>query len=218
MSHRRARFLTSSAALALTALTAFGAPALVAAQDATPMSGMAMTSMAPIPNHIHAGTCDSLTPEPLIPLADAQFAAAAGAAMAAATPMAGMEMATPMAGMMGMGATSAAPVAVATTQIDLALTDILAAEHAINAHDPAAPTDPSRYLACGEIGGTPDAQGNLFVGLKELNDSGFSGVAWLLDDGSGAGTTVTVFLTNNGATIGDMMGGAATGTVATPMP
>jgi hypothetical protein len=210
MVHVRTRFATASAALALTALAAFGAPT-IGAQDATPMAGMA-GAMAPIPNHIHAGTCDNLTPEPLIPLADAQFPAAG--AMAVATPMAGMDMATPMAGMMGMGATAAAPVAVATTQVDLPLSDILAAEHSINAHDPAAPADPTRYLACGEIGGTPDAQGNLFVGLRELNDSGYSGVAWLLDDGTGTGTTVTVFLSNNEGAVSDLMGG--TEAIATP--
>lgn len=150
------------------------------AQDGTPMAG---SDMAPIPNHIHTGTCENLTPEPLVPLADAEFTTAMTAA--------GTPMASPMAGMMS-GASSAVPVAVATTQVDLPLADILAAEHAINLRDPAAPGDPSRYLACGAIGGTPDADGNLFVGLTELNDSGHHGIAWLLDNG--AGTTITVFL------------------------
>jgi len=213
------KLAAASVAVALTALAAVGSPAPGLAQDATPIAG-GVPGVVPIPNHIHAGTCDTLSPEPLVPLADARFPTemAGGAATPAtgglATPVAGTD-ATPVAGAGGMGATAAVPVAVGSTQIDLALTDILAAEHAINFHDPAAPTDPSRYLACGEIGGTPDEQGNLFVGLKEQNESGWSGVAWLLDDGSGTGTTVTVFLADNDATVGGMMGGMG---MATPAP
>lgn len=208
---RPGKLMTATAALAITAVMAVGAPTATMAQDATPVSAGGTMAMAPIPNHIHAGTCDNLTPEPLVPLADAQFPEMGTMGAAAGTPMA-----TPMAGASDMGATGAAPVAVATTQIDLALTDILAAEHAINLHDPAAPGDASRYLACGEIGGTPDAQGNLFVGLKEQNDSGFSGVAWLLDNGSGSGTTVTVFLAANDASVSEMMGGVGMDQMATP--
>lgn len=191
----RSRVATASAALALSALTAVGAPGSAAAQDAV--------MMAPIPNHIHQGSCAALTDTIVAPLADISFAAqgamASPEADAMATPMAGTDMATPItgadmaspvAGMMG----SALPVAVATTSVPLPLADILAAPHAINLHDPEAPQDPARYLACGDLAGTPDEQGNLFVGLGQQNDSGFSGVAWLLDGGDGASTTVTVFL------------------------
>jgi hypothetical protein len=198
-----------TAGLSMVAIAALGVVGGVSAQDASPVAGGAM---AGIPNHIHAGTCDALG-SVVQPLADLQYASVDAAAMASpvaspmaspmASPVAGM--ATPMAGMMGMmGAASSVPVAVASTQVPLGLSDILAAEHAINAHDPADPSNPDRYLACGAIGGSPDAQGNLFVGLRETNDSGFSGVAWLLDDGSGAGTRVTVFLANTGATTADM--------------
>ena len=195
-----------AAGLSLVAVAALGAVGGVQAQDASPAAGGAM---AGIPNHIHAGTCENLTETIVAPLADLRYTGvdAAGMASPAASPIGSPAagMATPMAGMTGMmGAAGAAPVAVATTQVPLGLSDILAAEHAINAHDPADPENPQRYLACGSIGGSPDAQGNLFVGLRETNGSGFSGVAWLLDRGGGGGTTVTVFLVNNGMTTGEM--------------
>ncbi len=190
MVHVRSRLLAVAAGLAVTAMTVTGVSPSYA-QDATPMAGM---EMAGIPNHIHAGTCDTLG-EVVVPLADLQFTNM-DSGMSDATPMAGMDMATPMAGAEMMGGADAAPVAVGTTQVDLALSDILAAEHAFNAHDPADPGNADLYLACGNIGGTPDPQGNLFVGLQEDNDSGFTGVAWLLDNtvSGGTGTTVTIFL------------------------
>ena len=152
------------------------------AQDATPAAGAAA---AGIPNHIHAGTCDDLG-DIVAPLANLVFEEDADGAMdAAATPMA--MAATPMAMMMG----EAVPVAVSVTNVDLSLDEILAGQHAFNAHDP---NDLTIYIACGNIAGTPDEQGNLFVGLTEQNGSGVSGVVWLVDDGTGAGTVVTVFL------------------------
>ena len=166
------------------------------AQEGTPAAGV---GAAGFPNHIHEGTCDDLNPQPLVPLADLQFMTDGAAAV-------GTPMATPVASV--SGGADAVPVAVATTRVELALSDILAADHAINVHDP---SDISNYVACGAIGGTPDAQGNLFIGLQEQNGSGYSGVAWLLDDGSGAGTIVTVFLSAN-----DVSGDAA-GAMGTPM-
>lgn len=201
----RSRLVAGLAAVAVSGLVAVGG---AQAQDASPVASAAA---AGIPNHIHSGTCETLG-DIVAPLAALQYGSTeAGAdASPSASPVSGL--ATPVTGMAGMmGASSVVPVAAATTQVPLALSDILAAEHAINLHDPADPSDPSLYLACGAIGGSPDAQGNLFVGLQETNDSGFSGVAWLLDDGSGSGTTVTVFLADNGAASADM-----DGTMATP--
>ena len=196
----RRRVLPIALMLAMALVVAGGTR--VAAQDATPIAGGAT---AGIPNHIHAGTCDNLG-DVVQPLASLQYVNTGGAsgtpAAGLATPIAGLT--TPVAGM--MGGVAGVPVAVATTQASLSLSDILAAQHAINIHDPAAPEDPSRYLACGNISGTPDAQGNLFIGLQEDNNSGYSGVAWLLDNGSGSGTTVTIFLSNPNMTAGGALG------------
>ena len=225
MVQARSRLVAIAAIVAAMVLAAAGS-LRGGAQDATPMAG---AGMAAIPNHIHQGTCDNLSPDILVPLADAQFTTSVGAAgtptagtpMAdAATPIAGMgtpvaDMASPMAspiaatvaGEMTVGS-AAIPVAVGVTQIDLTINDLLASSHAINAHDP---NDPSRFIACGTIGGTPDADGNLFVGLQELNGSGHSGVAWLLSRDTG--TTVTVFIAAYGTTGGGLIDDGA---MATP--
>jgi len=191
----------------LTGTVAFGTLGLgAAAQDATPTAGMGA-----LPNHIHEGTCDNLNPAPLVPLADLVFRTEM-AQGGAATPVATADaMATPvgdmaMAGMLG----DAIPVAVATTEVDLPLEEIIAGGHAINVHSA---EDIAVYVACGNIVGTPDEQGNLFIGLGELNESGMSGVAWLLADGDQ--TTVTVFLAHDEGMTGAMGAdaeGAAAGT------
>lgn len=179
-------------AASLAGSVAFGAVGLgVSAQDASPAGEMAT---AALPNHIHAGTCDNLDPAPLVPLADLVY----GAADSAATPGASGG-ATPMAdtaieAVLG----DSIPVAVATTEVDLALDDIIAGGHAINVHESV--ENIANYVACGNVFGLPDEQGNLFVGLGELNESGKSGVAWLLGDGEQ--TTVTVFLTDRSASMG----------------
>lgn len=199
----RRRVTAGAAALAVAALGFAGASQGIAlAQEGTPTAGM----LADIPNHIHQGTCANLSETIVAPLASISFGAVATQATPGASPMAGMAtpgadaMATPMADgammatpLAGMEMGQALPVAVASTTVPLPLTQILSAPHAINFHDPAAPQLPTRYLACGDLAGAPDAQGNLFVGLGELNGSGVTGTAWLLDDGTGA-TTVTVFL------------------------
>ncbi len=171
-------FTWSRRLIVVAVMLAFGvmAPMTGLAQEATPEGEMAA---AGIQNHIHTGTCEELG-DVIAPLADLVFM----------DEMMGMDMgmdATPMAGMMG----ESVPVAVATTEVELSLDDILAAPHAFDAHDP---NDGSIYIACGNITGTPDEQGNLFAGIEEDSGSGLSGVVWLVDDGSGAGTIVTVFL------------------------
>ena len=130
-------------------------------------------------NHLHDGTCAELG-DVVAPLSDLVPAGgdAAASADVAASPVAAM-------------AAAGIPVWVAATEVGMGLEALLASPYAFNAHDP---NDPSIYIACGDIVGTPDAQGNLFVGVGEDSDSGLSGVVWLLDDGTGSSTTVTVFL------------------------
>lgn len=168
-------FTRRIAVAAMTGALALTLPAFALAQDATPTADDAAN--AGILNHIHAGSCAELG-DVIFPLDNL---------MPAADRASGTEMATPMAAMASAGI----PVHVASTLVPLPLADILAAPHAFNAHDP---LDPSIYIACGDITGTPDDQGNLFVGVGEDSDSGLSGVVWLVDDGTGENTTVTVFL------------------------
>ncbi|MCA9881222.1 MAG: hypothetical protein KC442_25660 [Thermomicrobiales bacterium] len=168
-----------------TALT-FGLIGAGRAQDATPMAGM---DAAPgYHNHLHLGTCDDLDSQPAYVLADLVFPAWVSELTGEST---SAEGAVPDVASFG-GAPI--PVATATTEVDVALTDLISGGHGLNVHDA---VDPSIYIACGNVGGVPDENGNLFIGLAEQNDSGYSGTAWFHDNGGS--TTVTVFLNHNAA-------------------
>jgi hypothetical protein len=115
---------------------------------------------APHPAHIHSGSCDQLG-DVVIPLTDVAY----------------------VTGDM-KGAATAHPVSLSNTDVDMSLDDLLAGEFAINVHESADNIDV--YIACGDIGGatfTEDGREMLFIGLREMNDSGHTGVAWLGADG-----------------------------------
>src|SRR4051794_5104196 len=128
------------------------------------------------PIHIHSGTCDALG-DVVYPLSDL-----GGPMMDAnGTPIASMPM----------GSSDAIPVDVSITKVQTTLADLTSEAYAINAHESA--ENIGNYIACGNIGGAMMGS-DLAIGLGELNGSGYSGVAWLHDNGDGS-TTVTVFLT-----------------------
>ena len=79
------------------------------------------------------------------------------------------------------------------TDVPLPLGDILSAPHAINVHESADAIQ--NYIACGDIGGRV-IDGDLVIGLRELNDSGHHGVAIL--EGDDDGTDVKVYLSEEG--------------------
>lgn len=95
------------------------------------------------------------------------------------------------------------------TTVDLALSDIIEGGHAVNVHESEA--NIGNYIACGDIGGVV-VEGTLVIGLAELNDSGYTGVAVLEENGDQ--TDVTVYVTTGDAA--DDAGGtpAATGSAA----
>ena len=88
------------------------------------------------------------------------------------------------------GAQTAILVKESETDVALPLGDILSAPHAINIHESAEAIQ--NYIACGDIGGRV-IDGDLKIGLRELNGSGHHGVAIL--EGNDAGTVVRVYLT-----------------------
>ncbi len=146
-----------------------GVAGAAVAQDATPAAAMAH------PGHIHSGTCDTLG-DVVYPLNDtvAIDMSATPEAMMASTPVAG----------------EGEVVAQSTSTVDVALDDILAAEHAINLHE--SMENIGNYIACGDITGEP-ADGMLEIELLELNGSGYMGTAMLMDNGDGT-TDVTIML------------------------
>src|SRR5215212_11457828 len=125
------------------------------------------------PAHIHSGNCADLG-DVVYPLTDI-------------TPIGGDSERT--------GAASAIPVEGSTTVVDTPLQDLVDGAFAINIHLSADEID--TYIACGDIGGAVttdegETEPELIIGLGELNNSGYSGVAWLGQDGGQ--TRVAVYL------------------------
>jgi hypothetical protein len=147
------------------------APTSALAQDDTASDDM-MTSMVPHPSHIHVGVC----PAP-------------GDVIAALSDVG-------VVGNDAQGAESHIHVDLSRTTVTVALADILAADHSIVVHNSA--DDMGTYIACGAIGGH-DVDGSFLVGLGPVGASGFSGIAWLTDNGDGT-TDVTVTISASGAT------------------
>ncbi len=135
----------------------------------------------PHPVHIHTGTCADLgdVVAPLESLAQPEGDAT--------------------------GPTSARQADRSQTTVDMSLADIIEGGHAINAHE--SEDNIGNYIACGDIGGVV-VDGTVVIGLDELNDSGYTGIAILKENGDQ--TDVSVYL-SKGAT------GMTAGTpVATP--
>ena len=160
---------TAGGAAALAGMVAFSGPAAWA-QDATPEAAEAM---APRPAHIHVGNCDEVG-EVVVPLTD-------------------------LTGAAGGDRVGQARRAIAAensfTSVPLTLDAILDADHVINVHLSADEID--TYIACGEIDGFLTPDGALIVGLRELNDSGFTGIAFLSPGADGASTDVSTFIAPN---------------------
>ncbi len=111
---------------------------------------------APHPAHIHAGTCDQLG-EVVLPVADVAVPADA----------------------MREGAETAHSVKISQSHVDMPLQELIDGGYAVNVHQSAEEIDV--YIACGDIGGyvitDPAGRTELFIGLRELNESGHTGVA-----------------------------------------
>ena len=169
--HARSRTLFAIAAafiLGTTAITAGG----VLAQDATAVTD----EITGRPAHIHEGSCPEVGAV-VVPLTD--LTTAEGGVTTAGTPAADTG--------------GAIPGEYSFTSVDLSLDDILAGEHAVNVHMSADQID--TYLACGDIGGTVDANGSIVIGLSEVGDSGFTGIAVLTSNADNpAATDVSVFI------------------------
>jgi plastocyanin len=143
---------------------------VVISMAALPARGQELEADAPHPAHIHSGTCDNLG-DIVAPLGDV----------------------TELTAGESFGAQTAILVKESETDVPLPLGDILAAPHAINVHESAEAIQ--NYIACGDIGGRV-IDGDLTIGLRELNGSGHHGVAILA--GADDGTGVKVYLAEEG--------------------
>lgn len=166
-------------------LSAFALILLVAGMVATQRGAIAHDGAAH-PAHIHSGTCAQLG-DVVFPLGDVS-----SEILVEGTPMAGEDMGPDDNEVEWSVTTVAAPLA-----------DIVAGGHTINVHESA--ENIGTYIACGDIGGVMMGSSDLAIGLGELNDSGYSGIARLHDNGDGT-TTVTVYLTEDDSDDDDMSG------------
>ena len=157
---------TAGGAAALAGMVALGGP-VAWAQDATPQ---AVETTAPRPAHIHTGSCREVG-EVVAPLTDLTGATGADR--------------------VGQ-ARRAAPAESSFTSVPLTLDAILGADHVVNVHLSAEEID--TYIACGEVGGMLTPEGAVIIGLRELNNSGFTGIAYLAPGADGASTDVSVFV------------------------
>jgi hypothetical protein len=170
--------LLSTAALAVAMTVGFAGAGF--AQDATP-TAMGDDAGVAYPTHLHSGDCANLSAEPVERLADLLLPDwVAGLTEGDDTDIVAEDFGN-----------APIPVAAATTEVNIPLADIVAGKHAINVERPE-PDDPEDSVACANIGGVVDEQGDLFVGLGESNGSGHHGVVWLHDNGTS--TTIVVFL------------------------
>jgi predicted lipoprotein with Yx(FWY)xxD motif len=142
------------------------------------------------PAHIHSGSCGANLGDVVYPLDNVGG---------------GTMMGTPVSMQPAAGASDAIPVETSVTKVQTDLASLLAKPYAINVHE--SKENIGNYIACGNIGGSVEGS-DLAIGLAELNDSGYSGVALLHDNGDGT-TTVSVFLTEEYG-----QGGEAEGTPA----
>lgn len=154
----------------------FGGATAALGQDATPSADAAV-----LPAHIHTGTCDEVG-DVVFPLEDVQLAPVGEGA---ATPTTEPAM------------VHADVVLTSVTELEVTIDELLAGDHVINVH--ASADDMGTFIACGQIEGQvrlhlrSDAPPGLVIPLRELNESGYAGVAWLAPNDDG-GTTVTIFL------------------------
>jgi hypothetical protein len=161
------------------------------AQDATP--GAAEEVMPARPAHIHTGTCDEVG-EVVAPLTDLTGATGGDR--------------------VGQ-ARRAIPAESSFTSVPLTLDAILGADHVVNVHLSAEDID--TYIACGEVGGMLTPEGAVIFGLRELNNSGFTGIAYLAPGADGASTDVSAFVAETQSGRNRDRGGDETATVgATP--
>jgi hypothetical protein len=157
-----------------------GVMALIAGLLAAVSSASAQDVATPAPSdetlphlaHINVGTCAELS-HIVHKLEDIPTAGSAATPSAVASPVAVGEMTS-------------------TTQVEVALDELLAEPHAINIHESIEAVD--TYVACGDITGTP-TDGELEIEMAEQNGSGVSGTATLTDNGDGT-TTVVISLTH----------------------
>lgn len=153
--------------------------------------GLAAVAVAPAqaqpaavdrPAALHGGTCDSL---------GAVVVTLANLVLTTGDPQ---------------GQTLATPVEQSGTVVSFGVADFLASNHTVVVHEsPSAST----VVACGEVGGALNPDGTLAVGMRPMNASGLSGIAYFTPIDTFSNTLVTILLVDNTAAAATDEGDAA---------
>ena len=143
--------------------------AVATAAAATP--ALAETSAVNRPAEVRLGTCADLG-DVVAPLANLVFT-----------------MGDPQ------GQLEATPVEQSGTVVQFTIADFLAANHAVVVQESPQVT---HLVACGEVGGALNPDGTLAVGMRGMNGSGLSGIAYFTPIDTVQNTLVTVLLVSDG--------------------
>ena len=90
------------------------------------------------------------------------------------------------------GQEGATPVEQSGTVVPFKVDDLLATDHAVIVQK--SPQESGEIVACGEIGGVLNPDGTLAVGMRGVNGSGLSGVAYFTPIDTFQNTLVTILL------------------------
>lgn len=127
------------------------------------------------PAHIHAGTCQELDRDN-VELIDLTTPEPEATSTFEATPGAIPDLSAPIV------------VDVSESGIDMTIATLLASEYAIHVH--AAKEDGGDALVCGTIDGPIRDDGSIAIGLREVDASGYTGVAYLMPDPEDSSRTI----------------------------
>ena len=103
------------------------------------------------------------------------------------------------------GQLAATPVEQSGTVVPFAVADFLVSNHAVVVQQ--SPRE-SAVVACGEVGGALNPDGTLAVGMRGLNGSGLSGIAYFTPIDTFANTLVTILLVDSSGTATTTVDGA----------
>ncbi len=81
-----------------------------------------------------------------------------------------------------------------TSTIPVSLDDLLASDHVVVAYPMNGDPSQADPVACAPIGGQINDSGELVLGMREMNGSGYAGIVYMAPTGDGSQTGVTVFL------------------------
>jgi hypothetical protein len=106
-----------------------------------------------------------------------------------------------------LGQENATPVEQSFTIVPFTVSQLVESNHVVAVQ--AAP-ESSEVVACGEIGGVMNPDGTLAAGMRSMNGSGLSGVAYFTPNPGYESSLVTILLVSEGPALVDPAAGGAT--------